>query len=345
MFLKDRDWEHHLTRPFSLFGASLWYAWYQSEALFKYVGVTIPDALFIEKHTNVVGFYMDRVQRSRLREAICLIGREEPEKLASIFNRADILNAQAELFLKGDKQFADFNSAKNFAFEQAICATVVPNAVLGFIATMPERSELVAHGERLRSTSFYPGILRNCLLPLARQCLGTGKEDSELFTLHEVLAKDITSIDQRLRARTSGQRFVCRCLDNTEIVEWVNDSRSLTIDLEAHEQVEQGILRGQTACKGFVRGRARVVLTNDADTVSIFDEGDILVSINSTPALMPLILKAGAIVTDEGGVACHAAIISRELKKPCVIGTKIATQVIKDGDIIEVDADAGVVRY
>ena len=56
------------------------------------------------------------------------------------------------------------------------------------------------------------------------------------------------------------------------------------------------------------------------------------------------IKKAVAIVTDVGGITCHAAIVSREMKKPCVVGTKFATQVLKDGDMVEVDADKGVVR-
>jgi pyruvate,water dikinase len=54
--------------------------------------------------------------------------------------------------------------------------------------------------------------------------------------------------------------------------------------------------------------------------------------------------KAAAIITDEGGINSHAAIISRELKKPCIIGTKIATQVLKDGDFVEIDANRGVVK-
>jgi len=59
---------------------------------------------------------------------------------------------------------------------------------------------------------------------------------------------------------------------------------------------------------------------------------------------MPAIQKCSAIVTDEGGIMCHAAIVARELKKPCIIGTKVATKVIKDGDMLEVDADKGIVR-
>jgi pyruvate,water dikinase len=62
------------------------------------------------------------------------------------------------------------------------------------------------------------------------------------------------------------------------------------------------------------------------------------------PEFVPLMKKAIAIVTDEGGITCHAAIVSRELKKPCIIGTKVATQVLKDGDMVEVDANSGIVR-
>ena len=54
--------------------------------------------------------------------------------------------------------------------------------------------------------------------------------------------------------------------------------------------------------------------------------------------------KASAFITDEGGILCHASIISREMKKPCIIGTKIVTKVLKDGDLVEVDANRGVVR-
>ena len=69
-----------------------------------------------------------------------------------------------------------------------------------------------------------------------------------------------------------------------------------------------------------------------------------MVSQITAPELMPAIKKAIAIVTDIGGMLSHAAIISRELNIPCIIGTKIASEVLKDGDMVEVDADKGVVR-
>ena len=71
---------------------------------------------------------------------------------------------------------------------------------------------------------------------------------------------------------------------------------------------------------------------------------DVLVAISTGPEIILACQKAGAIITDEGGIISHAAIISRELKIPCIIGTKVATKVLRDGDLVEVDAEKGVVR-
>ena len=75
-----------------------------------------------------------------------------------------------------------------------------------------------------------------------------------------------------------------------------------------------------------------------------FQDGAILVTTMTTPEFVPIMKKALAVVTNEGGVLCHAAIVARELKKPCIIGTKIATQILRDGDLVEVDAEKGVVK-
>lgn len=101
-------------------------------------------------------------------------------------------------------------------------------------------------------------------------------------------------------------------------------------------------LRGQTGCKGKVKGVIRVVKNNT--TFKDFVEGEILVAGMTRPEYVPLMEKAAAIITDEGGITCHAAIVSRELGKPCIIGTKIATQVLKTGDLVEMDAGEGIVR-
>ncbi|QQR79246.1 MAG: hypothetical protein IPJ68_03275 [Candidatus Moraniibacteriota bacterium] len=105
---------------------------------------------------------------------------------------------------------------------------------------------------------------------------------------------------------------------------------------------DTGTLKGQTATRGKIQGRARI-LHRKAD-ILLIQAGEILITAMTTPDYVPAMQRAAAFVTDEGGITCHAAIIAREMKKPCIIGTKIATQVLHDGDLVEVDADHGVVR-
>jgi len=100
--------------------------------------------------------------------------------------------------------------------------------------------------------------------------------------------------------------------------------------------------KGMAASLGKARGRVKII--NGTREMGKMEQGDVIVSSMTKPEFVVAIKKAVAIVTDEGGVTCHAAIVSRELKIPCIIGTKIATHLLKDGDIIEVDADKGVVR-
>ena len=101
-------------------------------------------------------------------------------------------------------------------------------------------------------------------------------------------------------------------------------------------------LSGQVAFLGKVSGRVKIVLSSkDINKVKV---GDILVAIYTDPNLLPAMKKAIAFVTEQGGITSHAAIVAREMKKPCIIGTRIATKVLKDGDLVEVDANNGIVK-
>ncbi len=102
------------------------------------------------------------------------------------------------------------------------------------------------------------------------------------------------------------------------------------------------MVTGNVANKGYAKGIARILMrVDDIPKVQI---GDIIVSPMTTPNYITAMGKAVAFVTDEGGVLCHAAIVSREMNKPCIVGTGNATQVFKDGDIIELDTEKGIVR-
>ncbi|MDP3742172.1 MAG: PEP-utilizing enzyme [Candidatus Micrarchaeota archaeon] len=113
----------------------------------------------------------------------------------------------------------------------------------------------------------------------------------------------------------------------------------LAVEESLHHITE---LNGQSVCPGKVTGKARIVLSlEDADTLQ---RGEILVAPSTFPAYVPAMERSAAIVTNEGGLLCHAAIVAREIKIPCVVGTKIGTKVFRNGDLIEVDAVNGTVR-
>jgi len=101
-------------------------------------------------------------------------------------------------------------------------------------------------------------------------------------------------------------------------------------------------IKGNIVSRGQARGRVGLVL-NNSDLVK-FQAGQVLVSNFTTPEYVPAMKKAIAIITDDGGITCHAAIIARELGKPCVVGTKEATRLLKNGDLVEVNASTGLVR-
>ena len=125
----------------------------------------------------------------------------------------------------------------------------------------------------------------------------------------------------------------------------------LTVDPNEIEQLEninvkknsnKKEIKGNIAFKGIAKGRVRIV--HDPYKCKDFDKGNVLITGMTRPEFLPLMRKSGAIVTDAGGLLCHAAIVARELAKPCIIGTQIATKVFKDGDMVEVDAKKGVIR-
>jgi phosphohistidine swiveling domain-containing protein len=101
-------------------------------------------------------------------------------------------------------------------------------------------------------------------------------------------------------------------------------------------------LKGRIAMMGKAKGHVKILLGR-ADFHKI-NQGDVLVAPSTRPEYLPLMKKACAIITDEGGLTSHAAIVSRELKIPCIIGTQVATEILKDNDLVEVDADNGIVR-
>ncbi len=126
---------------------------------------------------------------------------------------------------------------------------------------------------------------------------------------------------------------------------YILQSRAITF-LESKEKSDvenegEVLVKGLTASPGIATGPVKIITKlSEAGKVN---KGDILVTEMTSPDFVPVMEKSAAIVTDKGGSTCHAAIVSRELGIPCIVGTTNATQVLKEGEIVTVDADKGVV--
>jgi len=158
----------------------------------------------------------------------------------------------------------------------------------------------------------------------------------------EVWNKDIENKDEILKRIDQRKKGYILYANKLYIGDLNRNLEELGLVLDDHDGSEIKEIKGQIAYKGKIIGIVRIITSQKQ--ISEFQEGEILVSPMTMPNYLSAIKKASAIVTDEGGITCHASIISRELKKACVIGTKIATQVLKNGDLVEVDADNGVVK-
>ena len=136
---------------------------------------------------------------------------------------------------------------------------------------------------------------------------------------------------------------------------FLNNGKCIVLSPEEADIIEKGIeekqkasyqlikeFKGLVVTKGVYNGKVKLIA--DLNNLKDVNPGDVLVTHMTRPQFNKQIKGAGAIVTNEGGVLCHAAMLAREFNIPCVVGTKIATKVLKDGDLVEVDADKGIVK-
>jgi phosphohistidine swiveling domain-containing protein len=134
----------------------------------------------------------------------------------------------------------------------------------------------------------------------------------------------------------------------THILHGTNAEKMFATLVEKEEYGNMREVKGTVAMKGKISGRVLLFQWGDdmSEKLGSIQKGEkvVLVTGQTRPQLMPLIAKCAAIVTDEGGITSHSAIVSRELGIPCIVGTKVATRMFKDNDLIEVDAFEGIAK-
>lgn len=162
----------------------------------------------------------------------------------------------------------------------------------------------------------------------------TDEELREVFALGEVIEEHYGWPQDVEWAIENGKVFITQSRPVTTIKEGKG---------EAEEELEEGevLIKGLGAAPGIGVGKVKIVL--EEKEVGKVKEGDILVTTMTSPDMVPAMQRASAIVTDEGGMTCHAAIVSRELGVPAIVGTSKGTKVLEDGAMVTVDGDRGVV--
>lgn len=160
--------------------------------------------------------------------------------------------------------------------------------------------------------------------------------------VNDLLARGKLVKSETIKARRAGMLLLIR---KGQIKEFLGDAaisqgQKLVWSQFSHKSEE---IKGLPASRGMAQGIAFV--TKDAKEANAkMKKGEILVTSMTTVDYLPAMRKAAAIVTDDGGATCHAAIVARELGIPCVVGVKVGTKIIKRGDNLKVDANLGVVR-
>lgn len=155
---------------------------------------------------------------------------------------------------------------------------------------------------------------------------------------------NINNLEQNLASRWMRSVLIPKSADDYQVVtgNFIESYISNNVIADSEKMSESQEITGQVAHPGKIRGKVKLVF--GAQHNSKVKKGDVLVSVSTSPQLLPAMKLAAAFVTDMGGITSHAAIVAREFRKPCVVGTKIATHILRDGDLVEVDANKGIVK-
>jgi phosphohistidine swiveling domain-containing protein len=259
-----------------------------------------------------------------------------------VFKRTDeVMALLGELDKKQTYTKADYEQVKQAFFDH-----VPPNfSIKKVIDYLPKDfvdNYLELFGKMRVYTEPVYGAIDRMLLKIASSLTGLPKEPVSVLTREEIekflegtplpskteLRERIHGVALRFNEKGEGSLFSGKQF--TSLMENL-------LNTSARKEI-----KGSIAYKGKAQGKVRII--HDPHNPGQFNKGDILVTGMTRPEFLQLMEKSAAFITDAGGLLSHAAIVAREMKKPCLIGTEIATKILKDGDMVEVDAEKGFVR-
>jgi len=344
--LKQHDWKSYFSGKWSVLSASYWGSLYTKRPFSELVDRFVSDSVLLYKNKiGLTGYYIP-AQMERFTQKLADRIKDDPKAVPYI---CDNLKAKADAFLAFvDKHIGqDMTLEKYLEFQQLLMDYYIFHiqnkyAPEKMTAEMLEEYLPLFEAARVHAEPVFmrsEELMRE-LAKIQAEKAGCKAEDILLMIdreFHEFLEHQTMPDEEILAERRDNTAFVTTN-GKTEMV--AGDKFA-----EIEEMVsikDQDVIAGTCAYAGKAEGIARIVF--DPTKADHFKEGEILVTKMTRPDYLPLMKKAAAFVTDGGGILCHAAIVARELKKPCVIGTQVATEQIKDGERIVVDADQAVVR-
>jgi phosphoenolpyruvate synthase/pyruvate phosphate dikinase len=341
-----QKWLARWAGSYTFTSASYWAPQYY-HSLNKYLGISFEHTLFIHKK-GVVSFYIPERELKRLGNYLakqcgksgyakkyCVALKANTDKLMPIMKGMQKSIPTKQEYLKFLTYFD-----KHLAYHNFVKKTVDFLSPELLTKLLPLFKDARLYSEVVYSES------ERMFRALAKKI--AERENHKAVLLTCLTQKDL---ENYIFSGTLPNRKDLQARFNHSILYSEKGKLSVLTGREA-QQIEKIILKGVSstdkkltgviAYGGKVSGYARIV--PDPHDVKKFNKGDILITGMTRPEFLPVINKAGAIVTDIGGVLSHAAITARELKIPTLVGTGNASRTFRDGDWIEVNADIGMVQ-
>ncbi|MFA5931154.1 MAG: PEP-utilizing enzyme [archaeon] len=354
MVLMKNEFVKYLERKNSLFVFSV--SQYAHTSAFQTAtGFGFEKLLFTYSNDTGTFYYPQFEEKKALLYFSKMIKRKDP-KLKKLLANAFLHNEKAQkLIEKHSKLSFEETTKENYSkllkefINIFLYTTVIPYWILTSIEKLSEKEKNTPNCKNLteqfsiiRGKTTYPLFVSTILSKFIKKAsiiLGVDETQAYFCTaweLKEILeGKNKLPKEEFLKRQTFcvvKGNYTKSKLEISYEKENYNKQNELCSEQETN-------LTGIIAQKGIATGKVKIV--NTLNDMKGFEKGEVIVSINTNPALMPALILCSAIVTDEGGTLSHAAIIARELKKPCIVGTKNATKILQNGFLVEIDANKG----
>lgn len=302
----------------------------------------LPFIVFEKDNSDLVSIYYDNRGVEWLKKTTVSLARNDKDFLKNLDEKSIVGTEKLSKFYDKSKRFSreeliEFmdNLVIWWSFFEAFWWLLESNPEIRKDIIIPDT--LITIREK---TENWGDLANEIFINSLKEIYPSYSDLVHLLTIEEIRSDQLPEKEE-LEERGKGYRYVNDILFVGKPRKYIEDTFNIEIEkLEFDESITE--IKGQKAYGGNVKGVVKKIFSKDE--IEKVTDGDILVTFMTVPEFIPAMKRAGAFITDEGGVLCHAAIVAREFKKPCIIGTKIATQILKDGDMVEVDADNGIIK-